>query len=285
MYMKASRSRSLITALLGWCALVAASPFDSAPTGDRQTALDAVLGQSLPGEEICLPDSQVADRFYSYLIGLVSANVCGVVDAEQLCAILEKRSGKTAIPFTLVDRITRDCAPHKGARDVSITFTDDLKTPVPYDILGYHPGSVAASKTVDFREWYLPRQKIPSGGGGTIDLTNVFVFGVSDGWAVVDIDAWVDKLLGGYLDDTRIVLVVLFKYQNQWHGLAGGYGPSGEGRSGIFNFQTNMILFPTPEELRGVAGYFRNFVIRDQHVNAPLPPSDQWKPAKLAAKP
>lgn len=265
--------------VVGWCAGVAAGPSGLTGTG-QASAPDTTDLRPLPGEEISVPESQVTDRFYSYLIGLVDANVCGVVDGDRLCALLSEHRGKTAIPFTLIDKIRRDCAPHKGARSVSITFKEDLMTPVPYDILGYHPGSVAASKDVNFLEWYLPSQTIGSASGDPIDITRVFVFAVNEGWAVVDVDAWVDKLLGGYLDDTRIALLVLFKYNDEWHALAAGYGPSGEGRSGIFNFQTNKILFPTPPELQGVAPYFRNYVVRNKHVEAPMPPSNRWKSAK-----
>ena len=235
------------------------------------------MAEDLPGKEISLPESQVSDRFYSYLIGLVDADVCGVIDDRQLDKVLKDYRGKTAIPFEKITAIRRECAAGSTVRDVSIAFRGNLKTPVPYGILGYHPGSVTASTTVDFLEWYNPSQKISLSKQESIELSQVFVFGVYRGWAVVDIDSWVDKVLGDLLDDTRIVVMVLFKYKGEWHGLAAGYGPSGEGRSGIFNFHTNEILFPTPRELQVLAPYFRNFVVRTKHLNAPLPPQDVWK--------
>lgn len=234
----------------------------------------------IPGEEISIPESQVTDRFYGYLIGLVDANACGVVDGAQLERVLKDKLGKTAIPFETIDEIKRECAPGSAVRDVTINFKKDLDTPVPYSILGYHPGSVAASQTVKFLEWHMPSQKISASKEQTLDLSQIFIFGVYEGWAVVDIDAWVDKILGGFLDDTRIVTVALFKYKGDWHGLAAGYGRSGEGRSGIFNFRTNKILFPTPKELQVVAPYFRSFVVRTKHLESPMPPDDRWKPAR-----
>jgi len=233
-----------------------------------------------PGKEIMLPEGVVPDRFYSYLIGLVEANVCGVVDDAQLSRVLREHRGKTSVPFEKIKEIKRECAAGTTVRDVSIAFKGDLETPVPYSILGYHPGSVDASKTMSFLEWYAPFEKIAVGGRESVDLSQVFVFGVYEGWAIVDIDAWIDKLLGGVLDDTRIIVVVLFKYKGDWHGLAAGYDRQGNGRSGIFNFRTNKILFPTPRELQALAPYYRNFVVRIKHLNAPSPPARRWKATK-----
>jgi hypothetical protein len=235
-----------------------------------------IRAKDLPGREIWLPESEVKDRFYSYLIGLVQADTCGVLVAEDLESVLHDYRGKTSIPFETIKDITRECARGSDGRQVSVAFREDLKTPVPYSILGYHPGSVTASSTVRFLEYDVPAKSLRWSRNETIELTEIYVFAICDGWAIVDIDTWLDKLLGGLLDDTRLVVMVLFKYNGDWHGLAAGYDRSGEGRSGIFNFSKNEILFPTPRELRMLGPYFRNFVRRVKHVNVPLPPEDKW---------
>jgi hypothetical protein len=251
----------------------ALSPAGQAPGAQAPSA-------AIPGAEISLPDGEVSDRFYAYLIGLVTANTCGTVDQRQLARVLSAHKGNTAIPFELVKDINRACVSGSAVRDVTIAFNDDLDTPVPYNILGYHPGSVRASDTVSFLEWYLPVERIKPAQGPAVELSQVFVFGIYQGWAVVDIDVWMDKILGKYLDDTRIVVIALFKYKGEWHGLAAGYGRSGEGRSGIFNFHTNKILFPTPRELQVLAPHFRDFIARGKHLSAPTPPRGRWKPKR-----
>jgi hypothetical protein len=138
---------------------------------------------------------------------------------------------------------------------------------------------VSTSSTVRFYEWEVPNKTLRWSRTEPVDLTDIHVFGICEGWAVVDIDAWLDTLLGGLLDDTRIVVLALFKYNGDWHGIAAGYGRSGEGRSGIFNFSQNRILFPTPKHLRILGPYFRNFVTRVNRVEVPLPPSEKWQPA------
>ena len=241
-------------------------------------------GERVPGAEISLPEREIGDRFYAYLVGLVTANTCGTVSGRQLGEVLSLHRGKTAIPFERIRDISRSCGSGSTVRDVTITFWGDLDTAVPYDILGYHPGSVRASDSVSFLEWYLPTETVTGGPAGVVDLSQVFIFGLYQGWAVVDIDTWMDKILGRYLDDTRIVVLALFKYKGDWCALAAGYGRSGEGRSGIFNLHTNKILFPTPRELQGLAPHFRSFVVNLKHLKAPIPPDGQWRPKKQDAK-
>jgi hypothetical protein len=248
------------------------------PTGT--SLADQGQAGEIPGGEISLPESQVADRFYGYLIGLIEANTCGVIDSGKLEEVLHNFKGRTSIPFEKIKEIRRQCATGASVRNVSVAFNGDLEAPVPYSILGYHPGAVRASQTVSFLEWYLPSDKIRVNAKESLEVSDVFVFGLYEGWAVVDIDAWVDRILGGLLDDTRIAVLVLFKYKGEWHALAAGYGRSGEGRSGIFNFRTNKILFPTPRELQALAPHYRNLVVRTKHVTVPLPPASQWKASR-----
>jgi hypothetical protein len=239
--------------------------------------LPHATGGDLPGGEVSLKETEVKDRFFSYLIGLAEVDTCGMLDATDLSRVLSEFRGQTAIPFETIKNISRECAGPNEPKQVAIRFTDELRTPVPYSILGYHPGSVRASPTVKFYEWDIPRKTLRWNRDESLHLSEIHVFGIYEGWAVVDVDAWLDAVLGDLLDDARIVVLALFKYQGDWHGLAAGYGPSGEGRSGIFNFSQNQILFPTPGNLRILGPYFRNFVTRMNRVEAPLPPFEKWQ--------
>lgn len=230
----------------------------------------------LPGGEIILPEEDVKDRFFAYLIGLAEADAYGTLSTDDIGEALGEFSGSTRVPFELITGIERRRGEPGEPNIVSISFLKELKTPVPYSILGYHPGSVWADTAVTFHEWYVPKKSIWVGEGSRITLTRVHVFGTAEGWTIVDIDAWVDLLLGGHLDDTWLVAMGLFMYEDSWHGIAAGYGPGGEGRSGVFNFKTNNILFPTPDELKTLGPYFRNFVRKQKGLKAPLPPRGKW---------
>ena len=99
--------------------------------------LAGLAGGDLPGREVWLPESEVKDRFFSYLIGLVQVDTCGVLDAEDLEGILREFRGETSIPFEIIRDISRDCGDAVGPKEVSIRFNKELQTPVPYSILGY----------------------------------------------------------------------------------------------------------------------------------------------------
>ncbi|MGQ9603496.1 MAG: hypothetical protein ACUVUU_04735 [bacterium] len=233
--------------------------------------------RTIPVEEIFAPESSVKDPFYRYLIGLIEADICGTVNSKTLSSALSKHKSKTDIPFQLIDRISRSCESLTNPCEVSISFKSDLKASIPYSILGYHPGSVRASEVVDFIEWRMPRKTIQIADGRRIDLTDVHLFAPQRGWAMIDMDAWIEKLTLGLIDDTRIVGLGLFRYQGEWYGLATGYDPQGNGRSGIFSFSANKILFPTPEHFQGVGPHFRNYIINVKRVEPPLPPIGNWK--------
>lgn len=237
---------------------------------------DAPSEALLPGDEVILPEDVVKDRFFAYLIGLAEADSYGKLLNEDIGTALGEFPGKTEVPFELITEIERRRGEPGEPGVVSISFLGGLKTPVPYSILGYHPGSVVADTVVSFCEYYLPRKSIWVAENSRVELTRVHVFGAYEGWAVVDIDGWVDKLLGGYLDDTWLIVMALFKYEGDWHGIAAGYGPGGEGRSGVLNFKTNNILFPTPQQFRTLGPYFRNFVRQQKGLKAPVPSHGTW---------
>jgi hypothetical protein len=223
-----------------------------------------------------LPEDEVKDRFFAYLIGLAEGEAYGRLLNEDLNEALREFAGKTRVPFRLISDIQRIQGNPGKPNVVSISFLEMLKTPVPYSILGYHPGSVVADTTVTFFEYYLPRKSVWLARDSRVTLAQVHVFAIYEGWVVVDIDAWVDKILGGRLDDTWLTVLCLFKYEGDWHGIAAGYGPSGEGRSGVFNFKTNKILFPTPEQFRTLGPYFRNLVRSQKGIKAPVPAHGKW---------
>lgn len=243
------------------------------PAQLRTEDLDQPFG---PAADIMLPEDEVKDRFFAYLIGLAEGDAYGRLLNEDLDEALHEFAGKTRVPFQLINDIQRIRGEPGKPNVVSISFMEVLKTPVPYSILGYHPGSVVADTSVSFYEYYLPRKSVWLSRDSRVTLTQIHVFAAYEGWVVVDIDAWVDKLLGGRLDDTWLTVLGLFKYEGDWHGIAAGYGPSGEGRSGVFNFKTNKILFPTPEQFRTLGPYFRNLVRSQKGIKAPVPAHGKW---------
>ena len=88
-------------------------------------------------------------------------------------------------------------------------------------------------------------------------ITEVHLFVLTEGALDIDIDGWLDKLAGGNLDDTSIRALAVFRRDGRWFGLALGTNPDGEGRSGVFDFGTEKVLYPTPEDFKIVSRYLR----------------------------
>jgi len=187
----------------------------------------------------------------------------GSLNGSRLRAEVHARGASTALPVDQLQVMQR--LPHPGSPEglVRMVAYHDLDVPAPYDVVGYHPGRLRASRIVEFEEWNLgtvilemPRQG-EEARSGRIVLEDVRLWGVRRGHLEIDIDGWLDLLLGSKLDDTRITGFSLFRYQGRWVGLAMGYNPEGKGRSGSFSFLTDQVLFPSPTPYKVAAVQLR----------------------------
>ena len=91
-------TNSIARAVLIWlipALLLIALPWRHASAGD------------MPGSEIMLPEDEVRDRFFAYMIGLVQVDTCGIVDAGDLASTLADFKGKVV----LLDFWATWCAP------------------------------------------------------------------------------------------------------------------------------------------------------------------------------
>ena len=92
----------------------------------------------------------------------------------------------------------------------------------PHPLLppGYHPGSIRASRSIGFREL---RFTYPDARGTGADAP-VYRLQLDLGSLVVDIDRWIDELLGDFLDDLPVSNIVFFTWRGEWTGMLQGPG-------------------------------------------------------------
>ncbi len=203
----------------------------------------------------------VKDPVFSVLVGLLEANSHGLLGLERLERELGNDAARSRLPYRRLRELCRRPAP--GGALVALRFVAALDMPIPYSILGYHPGRVRASESCAFREWFLGRFGVPHAGKTgveTLDVQDVHVFSLTGGRLRVDIDWWLDALLGSALDDTDVEAVVVLRYQGRWLGLAIGHNRDGEPRSGTFDFAADRIVFPSTPELKTIARQMRREV-------------------------
>lgn len=244
---------------------------DRAPAGAVGKAEPHPFALSLPDTvHIGLPpvlavEKDVQDPVFGILISLVSSGIYGTLSGERLAAEMNRLHARSHLPYRSLVSLTRlPVVPGRMAR-VQVQFHGDLDLPIPYSILGYHPGSFTASETCVLREWMFDTLKLTLDDGKndpahapTVELNDVHLFGVEQGRILIDIDGWLDAVMGGALDDTGVTCLMLCRRGEEWLGFAMGYNKDGNGRSGALSFVKDAILFPTPAELRGIGPRMRS---------------------------
>ncbi|MBM3317778.1 MAG: hypothetical protein FJY75_07980 [Candidatus Eisenbacteria bacterium] len=219
--------------------------------------LEVPASPALPGD--------VADGVFGYLIGLADRDIEGLVTGAHMRRVLDETGRRSRVPAELIRAVRRAPADAPGEYWVAIEFTRPLRVPVPYSILGYRPGSLASSETVLASEWRTGPVSIPDPRGGEqppLELEDVRLWAIVSGKVEIDIHGWVDALLGSRIDDTRIIGLAVFRHEGVRYGLALGYNPGGQPRSGALDFGRDEIRFPPSEELKAFARHLRSRVVQ-----------------------
>ncbi len=208
--------------------------------------------------------SDVNDPVFAYMVGLLDRDIYGGVRREHFDQVVEHCGRPSRIPHELIEAVWRAAGAHGNSGWVRATFSQKLDVPVPYSILGYHPGSLLSSHCVTFEEWRLGRTRVPNPldpDRPNLVLEDLTLWGIVDGEITIDIDGWVDALMGGRLDDTYIVGLALFRYEGERLAMALGFNDNGEGRSGALDVMADEIRFPSPPELKLIGRTLRGWIL------------------------
>jgi hypothetical protein len=200
----------------------------------------------------------VRDPVFAVLLGMVEENGCGVLTRERLEYEVRRLGRPTRLPIEYFRTLSRSPADSTSRSVVTLVSTQRLDVPVPYRILVYQPGRIRASGVILLEEWDLGTVTLDGDGRFTpARLDDVRLWGLRKGDVDLDVDGWLDRMLGSRLDDTRILGFALFRYEGRLIGMAMGYNREGKGRSGTFSFLTDRILFPNPDPLKAAGAYLR----------------------------
>jgi hypothetical protein len=200
----------------------------------------------------------VQDPVFAVLLGMIAENRCGVLSRQRLEYEVRRLGRPTKLPLEYFRELRRTAADTASRASVSLVSTGRLDVPVPYRILVYQPGRIRASAVVELEEWDLGTVTVE--GQGRVPparLEEVRVWGLRRGRVMLDVDGWLDRMLGSRLDDTEILGFALFRFEGRLIGMAMGYSRDGKGRSGTFSFLRDAILFPNPDPLKAAGAYLR----------------------------
>jgi hypothetical protein len=219
-----------------------------------------------------LPDTltfaePVKDPVFALLIALVEEDRFGTLDRERLAAEIGRSGRETPLPVRRLREIRRERAVEADAR-VVLEAMERVVFAAPYKVLVYKPGKVRGSAHTAFLEWELGDVQVGETGPENVSrLEGVRLWALVEGSLELDVDGWVDRLLGGKLDDTRVIGFALFRDGGDWMGVAIGHNDDGRRRSGVFRFRDDKVLFPTPDPYKPAVRYLRAQLER-RHVPA-----------------
>lgn len=205
---------SRLTCYTGPVVLLVALTILSAPTV-------GAAGWNEFGQAPAPPPAAAADTivepFFAFVLDRAETDSLGVWSGAHVAALGTARGRPSRLPLErLVALERRRPSPgtegrHAGARvraEWVITFDGSLDFPLPYSILGYHPGSLRVSSSLVLAElapmdlvlsWRERRQVVRH----SVGAARVFVF--ERGHMLLDADLVVDRLLGEMLDDSWTV--------------------------------------------------------------------------------
>jgi len=202
----------------------------------------------LPGREISFPKTEVKDTFLAYVLGIIHADIEVELDNAFLRGLLEEFKTTIDLPFDDVVLVSHLRVP-SGGEALTVTFRHEMEIPVPFSLLGYHPGRIRASRIVIFEENRVAVRTLDDGS----TISPVYVFRLSEGFSGIDVDEWITFLFSSIIDDITIRVLAVFPYKDHWYCMMDGTGRKGQMIAGLLDFRTNRILFPLPGELRGFA--------------------------------
>jgi len=257
---------ALLRALLLAPLLVVAVATGAAETIPRPVARPSTLGLA---EAAAAGRQEIRDPFFAFILGLVDADSLGTwtgADLDSFC----RRLGKTSrLPLDQIVSIERRVArgsereKRRGAtvsRIWRIEMAGNLDVPVPYSILGYHPGSMRMAGEVVFSEWPLGSPNLYAVIDAEVQkftTSGLTVLRVDTGYVLLDADGLIDKLLGKSLDDSWTLGFAFGRVDSSLMAVGIAVGRNGRKLYGEFDFAEDEILTHGHPLARSMSHYTR----------------------------
>ncbi|PID80628.1 hypothetical protein CSA17_03815 [bacterium DOLJORAL78_65_58] len=121
-----------------------------------------------------------------------------------------------------------------------IILTQDMEPSMPYSILGYHPGTMRVTGHLRLAEANLGRVSFEV-DEERHEVRDIRVFRVEEGNVALDVDGWLDALLGKKLDDAAVLAFVAGRGPRERVALAISVGRKGRPIYGEFNLREDKV--------------------------------------------
>lgn len=163
----------------------------------------------------------IKEPFYAVLVELSAGDSLGVWSGKEIARRVEATGRPTHFPLDWIEQVQRREAAgierqqHRACevrRIWDILLKRPVDRPLPYSILGYHPGSLRVAQHLIVSEWAvgdLSLRYMQDDEATQSTLSDVRVLRLDAGWIVLDVDGLLDALLGSKLDDSWTLALVL----------------------------------------------------------------------------
>ncbi len=248
-----------------WCGVSLSQ--DAPQIRGKNPSLEQIL------EDVSLsvvPVDDVSDPVLAYLVALLEADVLDSLTGAEIRRGAHRLDDASVLPIHLLDSMVRAEGTCMGERFVSGRFSGQRRIPSPYSILGYHPGAAVMSPHLVLMEWKLGDLRIRERRHRELlDLDDCYLWAITEGTVTMDVDAWLDKLLGGKIDDTKVTSLALFRFRGTRYATAMGHNENGKGRTGVMDLTSDEFLFPISWEFKTIGKHLRRRAdLKLQHVMA-----------------
>lgn len=255
--MRSRGAERLVLAAVLFCFALCASAEGVVSAQDLERRRDD--GTREPSPVVLAED--VFDPIFAFFLAVLDHDQFGRVDAAFLDSLASAEGG-SKVPYQSIATMGRDEVDGADAI-VRIVLDGDLDVPIPFSILSYRPGSVRATERLDMIHWSMGDRGFMIGGEKADDAPDSItveqgqLFVLAEGSMEMDIDGWLDRLLGGRLDDVQLRGFYVFRHEGKRIGLGFGHNPKGDGRTGAFDFSTNESIFPASRAYLGIGRQVR----------------------------
>ncbi len=196
----------------------------------------------------------VKEPFFAMVLGFVAADSLGTWTAADVTDFAADWGRPSDFPLDALVSFSREAIPAAEAAHHEDLVSDRrlvirlrnarFSFSMPYSIMGYHPGSLVLASPLVFDEWHLGDRAIRITSGDATRhsvLRAITVFQVTRGFLVLDVDAWLDALLGDVADDAWTLGFAVAWYGDRLLGIGNSAGRNGRRIFGELDFQTDEI--------------------------------------------
>ncbi|MFT5234406.1 MAG: hypothetical protein ACI9UQ_002452 [Candidatus Krumholzibacteriia bacterium] len=239
-----SNSRSTLVSVAMLCVfLIFASPVHAAGWSEFGTDESKSDG-TLSGREVNEP-------FFDFVLHMASVDSVGEWTGEDLRAYADSLGTESRFPlaeFVTLRRVKPDTLEFSGSAVAGvwgIRLTSAQDRPMPYSIMGYHPGSLRFSQEIELHELApmdLTLEFKSDGNHQRQDVLDVRIFALSKGHVVLDADGLLDALLGAALDDSWTLGFVVGRDEGRLIAVGVSLGRKDQRIYGEFDLAEDKVL-------------------------------------------